>query len=180
MAFLVFAYFARPLAVGLVKRVLAPLPKIGERVLHLLETFLDGLGTLASPTRVLSFLLLTGVYWWLNAFAIAMISRSYGIPIGNFAGAYVVAVTVFAVMLPAGPAFAGTLEAGMRFGLEPFGIAPANIAVVALCVHAIQLAAQAGFAGLGLLAADPIQRRDPAVDPAGSLPVVDGQSPRDH
>jgi uncharacterized membrane protein YbhN (UPF0104 family) len=73
-----------------------------------------------------------------------------------------VSCVVFAVTAPAGPAFAGTLEAGYRLGLAPFGVSPADAAVVALVTHAAQLVMMAGFAVLGFRLARPVMRRQGA------------------
>jgi uncharacterized protein (TIRG00374 family) len=159
LVFLMAASFAREWALGLVSRVLTPISSgLAGKVLSLLSSFLDGIAALASPGRVLGFLLLTAAYWGVNGVTTAMLARSFGMDVSPLAGVFTVSVVVFAVMIPSGPAFAGTLEAGIRLGLTPFGARPESVAVLALTAHATQLAIMALLAGLGFLLAEPSQR----------------------
>ena len=57
-------------------------------------------------------------------------------------------------MIPAGPAFAGTMEAGFRLGLTPYGVTSSEAAVVAIAAHALHLILMAAFAGAGMMVAD--------------------------
>jgi glycosyltransferase 2 family protein len=149
---LMLAVYSRRLAVKLVHMTLGRISEnIALRVANLLSSFLDGVSAMAHPGRLVAFLGLTAAYWGLNGYATWFLAESYVPDLGWMAGLFVVATTVFAVMIPAGPAFAGTLEAGYRFGLMPFGVSASQAAVVAVASHILQLFGLVVFTGLGLL-----------------------------
>ncbi|MEQ9495436.1 MAG: lysylphosphatidylglycerol synthase transmembrane domain-containing protein [Deltaproteobacteria bacterium] len=152
VAFLFATYFARDLVVRTVTAIFAPIsPKVGDKIAHLATTFVDGLAGLRSVTRLLGFFATTAVYWGVNGAATWMLASSYVEHVDFVAGPFTVGVTVFAVMIPAGPAFAGTLEAGYRLGLAPFGVPASAAAVVAVVSHAVQLVFMGAIAGVGAL-----------------------------
>lgn len=156
VAFLVVAGFARARAVSLVKRLLRPFPeRIATRAVHLLETFLDGVTPLADLRRLTWFVILTGVYWGANGAITTYLARSYGLDVPLMAGPFALTCVVFAIMIPAGPAFAGTLELGMSLGFSPFSVSPVQVATVALGAHAATLLVLAVTAGLGFLVGGP-------------------------
>ncbi len=156
VAFLVATYFARERMVRLVHAISAPVsPAIGERVAGLATTFVDGLASMRSLPRLVGFLATTFVYWGVNGAATWMLARTYVAALDFFAGAFTVAVTVFAVALPAAPGFAGTLEAGYRLGLAPFGVDASHAAVVAVVAHGVQLVFMGAIAGIGAWVAPP-------------------------
>lgn len=168
--FLLFALIARDLALSVVDKILSRVaPKLSDKVKGLLATFLDGLKPLASPGRFALFALLTAIYWGGSGWMTVILARSYGADVPWIAGPFSITVVVFAVMVPAGPGFAGTLEAGYRLGFAPFGVSAVSAAVIALAAHAIQLSAMAIIAGLGFLTAEASQKgaRVPAPVDAG-------------
>ena len=120
--------------------------------------FLEGLRPLYQPSRLLLFVLLTAVYWGINGLTTTMLAQSYGIDVPLIAGPFAVVIVVFAVTLPAGPAFAGTLQVGFLMGLKPFGVSAADAALVAVAIHMVQIVTQALILGLGFLTADPAAR----------------------
>lgn len=129
-----------------------------DRVVGLLETFLAGLSALKSPGRVLSFFALSVLFWAIIGGSTQLLASSYidGLPL--LAGPFAVTVVVFAVMIPAGPAFAGTMEAGFRLGMAPFDVSASDAVVVALVAHATQLLTMALIAGAGFWAASAGER----------------------
>lgn len=147
-------YWARSLFLKVTRRLLTPFgPGISDKVVGLLSTFLDGLQSVASPTRLLGFLALTLVYWAVNGWATYLVAAHYAPGLPFIAGPFMVTVIVFAIMIPAGPAFAGTLEAGVRLGLAPFGVGADQAAVVAIVTHVLMLFCMAAIAGLGFMTA---------------------------
>lgn len=155
LIFLVAAYFARQPVLALLRKVLSPISTgLADKVVKLTETFVDGLAALGSAPRLFSFLFLTAFFWLLNGATTWMLAASYVEGLDFMAGFFAIACTVFAVMIPAGPAFAGTMEAGFRIGLTPYGVDAAEAAVVAIAAHALHLVLMAAFAGAGLLAAE--------------------------
>ncbi|MEO1335379.1 MAG: lysylphosphatidylglycerol synthase transmembrane domain-containing protein, partial [Myxococcota bacterium] len=162
-AFALIRRFVRPLAPGLV-----------DRVLNLLDAFVEGLRALKSAGRLASFFVLTAAFWLINGFATWMLALTYIPDLPILAGPFCTSVVVFAIMIPAGPAFAGTLEAGFKFGLAPYGVAAEPAGALALANHAIQLVMMAVLAGVGFMAAEPgqTQRREKNEDaPAGADPL---------
>ncbi|MBI4814624.1 MAG: flippase-like domain-containing protein [Deltaproteobacteria bacterium] len=142
-------------AISITKAVLRPLPeKLASKLLHLLETFLNGLHSLASFKSAASFVVLTGIYWALSGWALSLVTRSYGLDVPLMGGPFTVSALVFTVMIPAAPGFAGTFELGVRIGLAPFGVSAQDAAPVALACHGVQLVIQAMILGLGLLAVE--------------------------
>ena len=132
---------------------------LGGRLVALLDRFAEGILVLSSPGRVAGFFALTLVYWGANGWVTWLLAESYAPDVPLMAGPFSISVVVFAIMIPAGPAFAGTLEAGFRFGLAPFGVGAELAAVVALGLHALQLLQMALLAGVGLAAAESTERR---------------------
>lgn len=163
LVFLVLAYLARERVLGLTERIigLASVP-FARKIVALISTFLDGLVALGTWQRVASFLGLTLFYWGLNGFSTYVFAAGYGLDLPVVAGWFAITCVVFAVTVPAGPAFAGTLEAGFRAGMTPFGVGASDIALVAIAAHVLQLVMLALFAAAGLQAAESSQREHKA------------------
>lgn len=158
---LVLATLFRGTALAVLERILSPFsPTLSERVRGLLTTFTDGILALRSPGRVAGFFALSLAYWLTNGLSTWWLATSYAPDLPILAGPFAISVVVFAITIPAGPAFAGTLEAGFRLGLGAFGAAASTSAAVAIAVHALTLLILAGLAGVGLLLLDPGQRRN--------------------
>ena len=168
-------------AFALIERLLKPVaPGLTTRVLGLLGSFIDGLRALKSPGQIALFVLLTAAFWLINGYTAWMLAISYIPDLPSMSGPFAMSVVVFAIMIPAGPAFAGTLEAGFKFGLAPFGVAAGPAAAVALAYHAVQLVLMAMLAGVGFMLAEPGQvapaasstgqRRD--AEPIGETPAT--------
>lgn len=156
---LVLMAYAEKQAMAILRRVLIPVaPHLAERLSHLFAVFLEGLRPLYQPSRLFLFVLLTAVYWGINGLTTTMLAQSYGIDVPLIAGPFAVVIVVFAVTLPAGPAFAGTLQVGFLMGLKPFGVSAADAALVAVAIHMVQIVTQALILGLGFLTADPAAR----------------------
>lgn len=152
VGFLVLAGLARARAVNVMRRLLQPFPvSLADRVVRLLETFLDGVTPLASLRRLGWFLVLTGIYWGANGAVTTYLAWSYGLAVPFMAGPFALTCVVFAIMIPAGPAFAGTLELGMSLGFSPFAVPPVQVAAVALGAHAATLFVLALTAGIGFV-----------------------------
>lgn len=143
-------------------------PRLAERFTQLFGVFVQGLRPLMAPRRLLAFVALTVVYWAINGGVTTILARSYGLDVPWVAGPFAIVLVVFAVTLPAGPAFAGTLQLGFLLGLRPFGVTDDQAALVAISVHLIQIGSQAMLIGVGFLAAEPGQRHVPVTAPPGA------------
>jgi len=157
---LFFMVWARDRSERVLLAILRPIsPSLADRVGAVFGAFVEGLRPLAQPRRLVGFILLTLVYWAINGGMTTVLARSYGLDVPWLAGPFATVVVVFAVTLPAGPAFAGTLQLGYLLGFRPFGVTDDQAALVAIAVHLIQITSQAGLMGLGFLTAEPSQRR---------------------
>jgi glycosyltransferase 2 family protein len=155
LVFLIAAAIARAPMLSLLRRIFSPLsPALADKLVNLTTTFIDGLAALGSPGRFFGFLFLTAFFWLMNGAATWYLASSYAHGLPFWSGSFVICTTVFTVMIPAGPAFAGTMEAGFRLGLTPYGVGASQAAVIAIAVHAIHLVMMALFAGAGFLAAE--------------------------
>lgn len=156
VVFLIAAVIARGPVLKLVEKILSPISEnISTKVVGLISTFVDGIATLKSAPRLLGFFLSTAVFWGVNGGVTWFLAQSYVDGLPFLAGPFTIGVTVFAVMIPAGPAFAGTLEAGFRLGLSPFGVDVNTAAAIAVVAHVGHLVFMAAIAGLGFLFAEP-------------------------
>jgi glycosyltransferase 2 family protein len=155
LIFLIAAYFARAPVLALLDKLVSPLsPTLAQKLIRLTTTFVDGLAALGSRARFFGFLFLTAFFWLLNGAATWLLANSYAGELPFSSGSFVICATVFAVMVPAGPAFVGTMELGFRLGLTPYGVGASEAAVIAVAAHAIHLVLMALFAGAGFLAAE--------------------------
>lgn len=151
-------YLQEP-ALQFTRRLLTPISEaLATRVDELLRTFLVGLRPLMNAKRLVSFVLLTATYWAINGAATWQLASSYGIELPFIAGPFAISVLVFAVMVPAGPAFAGTMEVGFKAGLAPFQVGPENSALVAIAAHVTLIVVLSVIMGVGFLTAEPTQR----------------------
>lgn len=165
---LVLMVWSRERTERLIAAILRPRwPTLADRFTQLFGVFVQGLRPLMSPRRLLAFVALTVVYWAINGGVTTILARSYGLDVPWIAGPFAIVLVVFAVTLPAGPAFAGTLQLGFLLGLKPFGVTDDQAALVAISVHLIQIVSQAMLIGVGFLAAEPGQRHAPVAAPAG-------------
>ncbi len=165
--FLLAAAVAREPVLGLTRLVLRRVSAtLADRVVGLIGTFLDGLAALGSAYRAAAYIGLTVVYWTGSGLLTWYLAVSYAPELPVVSGIFTIGVLVFAVMIPAGPAFAGTFEIGFKYGFGAFGLATATTGAIAVVAHVGQIAMMAGFIGAGLLVAEPRQRRTDKREPA--------------
>lgn len=158
LVFLIAAAWAREPVLGLARRILERIStSLADRVLGLVEAFLDGLAALGSVPRAAAFIALTIGYWGGSGVLIWLLAASWQPTLPLVSGLFTVAVLVFAVMIPAGPAFAGTFELGFKLGLGAFGLDASSVIVVAVVAHVVQLLTMVLILGSGLMAAEPRQ-----------------------
>jgi glycosyltransferase 2 family protein len=135
-AALAFAWRRRATAVSSLTELLAPAsPALAGKGAAMLGAFLDGLRLVSGGRRTL-LLLLTVAYWGLNAWAISLLARGFGIALGPAAALTVMGAIVVGIMIPSGPGMLGTYQAGAVLGLSLFaredaaaarGVAFANV-----------------------------------------------------
>ena len=121
LAFLVVAYRSRALAVRIASAVLRPLsPRLADRAAGMLDAFIHGLRLVPGPRKAAEFLLLTAVYWGLNALGMSLLARGFGFDLGVVASCALLGVLVVGVMIPAGPGMVGTFQGAIVVGLSLF------------------------------------------------------------
>lgn len=134
----------------MLERLLRPVPEPWRgRLGGWGESFLESLRVLQSGPRALLFVALTVLYWAINAGSVLAVMRVFA-PVPLLAGPFTVSVLVFAIMIPGAPGFIGSMEAGFRLGLGPFGVAPEVALAVAILVHSTTLVLFGVFLGVGL------------------------------
>ena len=159
LIFLIAAAIAREPVLGLTQNVLQRIsPHLAQRIVHLIRTFLDGLAALGSPWRAAVYILLTIIYWGGSGFLIWLLAASYQPELPVVSGLFTISVLIFAIMIPAGPAFAGTFEVGFKLGFGAFGLEPTSTIVIAVVAHVTQLLAMGIFILTGIMLAEPSQR----------------------
>lgn len=161
LLFLVLAAMARKPVLGATRAVVGRIStRLADRLVGMTSTFLDGLQAVGSPGRAAAYILLTAAFWGGSGVLIWILAESYqpGLPL--VAGMFTVPVLVFAVMIPAGPAFAGTFQWGFILGLGAFGLPKDAALVIAVVAHAMQMTTMGLFVGVGFLAAEPGQRKE--------------------
>jgi len=121
LVFLVVAYANRQLAVGLVRRALAPVShRLAKRASGMLDAFIHGLRLVPSRRKLGLFFLLTVVYWGLNGWGMQLLARGFGFDISLVAAYTVLGVLIVGVMIPAGPGMVGTFQYAVVLGLSLF------------------------------------------------------------
>ncbi|MSQ85219.1 MAG: flippase-like domain-containing protein [Myxococcales bacterium] len=92
---------------------------LADKLLALVTSFIDGLAVLKSPLHVAQFVGLTVVYWGVNGLGIWLFARGFGLDMPIVAAYAMMACVVVGMMVPSGPANAGTF---WHFLLLPAGL----------------------------------------------------------
>lgn len=122
---LVVAVRHRAWADRLTRRLVSPIsPKLADKLTGMLAAFTDGLLVVPSLGRLVEFVLLTAIYWGLNAAALCALAPAFGFTLSPLEGLTVLGLQVIGSMIPAGPGMVGTLQAFTKLGLELFLTGP--------------------------------------------------------
>lgn len=122
-AFVIAIERNRTLAQALVRRVTAHLPgETGERMAHLLERFLEGLGLFRDWGKLARVFALSFAMFLCFAFALGISLWSLGIMLPWYAGLVMLVITAIGIMVPAAPGYIGTLNIACTAGLTLFGV----------------------------------------------------------
>jgi len=117
----------RRLARALVRCVTRPLPgAAGERVGHMLERFIEGLGLFRDVGRLTVVFALSFAMFLCFACALAISLWSLGIELPWYAGLVLLVITAIGIMVPAAPGYIGTLNIACTAGLALFGVGKAQ------------------------------------------------------
>ena len=172
---LLLARWRRPATLAILRRMGEPLSKpLTDKVLSLVDGFLDGLDALPNRRLIVGLFLLTGVYWAANVAAHWFLMQAAGVvgPDGHDLGlveaAAVMSVLAIGIILPAGPGFAGNFEAAARLGLGIFVTTEVLLtrgAAWTLMLHSATLLLQTGVGFAFLMTGQVSLGRALAADP---------------
>ncbi len=138
LVFLLFALWHQQTAVMLVRKTLGRLvPKASDKAAEVVDAFVGAMRQLPDGRAIVGFFVCTFVYWGLNGWGMALMSRAFDMgPLTTFQGFVVLCVLVVGLMIPAAPGGMGTFQAATKFGLGLFlpaavvnaqGLAYANV-----------------------------------------------------
>lgn len=158
------ALWKREWTVGMVRRVGGLFSaKLTDAVAGLLERFIEGFEALRRAGALWEFFGWTLVYWGANVVSMWALARhGFGLDVGVWDGATMLALLVIGLMIPAGPAQVGNFQyfitqaLGLFVSLEVGSIA-AQVAAYAAWLHVLQFVV---IAAPGLLVGwfDPVSR----------------------
>jgi uncharacterized protein (TIRG00374 family) len=114
----------------------------------------EGLGFLAYRRYAVPYLLITAVYWVMNASVFWVLAVGCGLPIGFFGAAATMGVVALAIIAPATPGFFGSFQlatyAGLAMYLEP-GEVTRSGSVYAFFAYVVPIGLTAVVGILGIL-----------------------------
>jgi uncharacterized protein (TIRG00374 family) len=146
---------------------------LGERIVTLLASFVEGLTVMTSPLRLLGLLLATLVIWLGEAIRISALGLAMNIDISFPAAILVSAVLGLGLALPAGPGFVGTFEFFAVAGLSLTGVEADSALALALVIHAWSFLGTSIFGLIGIATA-----RLSRADRNSLISVTAGRLPR--
>ena len=144
----------RALTLRFLRRLGAPLPStLVERVITLLEAFIDGLRVLPNLRSLFIFFAFTAIYWILQGWGMAIAASACGIEDLGLMGAFtLLSILVVGIMIPAGPGFTGSFELALVGGFALLAHpGEAEIPLYIIVLHGAQVSVQS-VAGLLALA----------------------------
>jgi uncharacterized protein (TIRG00374 family) len=132
-SFLLLARWKHELVVGLIRKVFGFLgPARADRVVDIVDGFVGALNQLPDAKNFGLFLLWTGLYWAINGLGMMYFANGFdctGAAVGvtchplvltPFMGYFLLCVVIIGMLIPAGPAGAGTTQAALIVGMQVF------------------------------------------------------------
>jgi glycosyltransferase 2 family protein len=139
------AFWRRRWAMLLVDQTFGRLsPALASKLGGMLGAFIDGFKALLQARYLGRFLGLTVLYWGTNVVSMWVLARyGFGLDVGLWEMATVLAILVIGIMIPAGPAMAGNFEYFIAQGLGLFvalevAEVGAQVGLFAATVHVLQ------------------------------------------
>ncbi|HET8540432.1 MAG TPA: lysylphosphatidylglycerol synthase transmembrane domain-containing protein [Anaeromyxobacter sp.] len=151
LVFLVVAYRNRALAVRIVAGALRLVShRLAARAGGMLDAFIHGLRLVPGRRKAGAFVVLTLVYWGLNALGMSVLGRGFGFELGFVESCAVLGVLVVGIMIPAGPGMVGTFQGAIVVALALFAPREAVATRGTAYANVLWLANLAQVTGLGL------------------------------
>jgi uncharacterized protein (TIRG00374 family) len=142
-------------------------PKLASKLVGLLENFHAGIRAIPRRRDLALFVFYTFLYWSINIASMHILCGAFDIQLSWEGSMFMLALVCLSIMIPGGPANAGTFEAGVTTALvEVFRTDAAVGAAYALVLHASSVLVMVAF-GIasmfsrhGSLAAAALRRRE--------------------
>jgi len=127
---------------ALTRRVVAwflrPLPRaIGDRLLALVDTFVQGLAVVREPKALAAPCCWTLLLWCVNVCLFRVCGLAFGFDVGFFGAALVQVAIAFAVALPQAPGFIGVFQVAAEASLRIVGVSTSPAKAYAIAVWAV-------------------------------------------
>lgn len=134
------------------QRVLFFVPSgLRQKLVGLLEAFVDGVRCFASPAHFGLYLFLSSLFWGVNGIALFMLLHGMGLEISVAGSYFTICFMVVAMMLPAPPGNIGNFQYFTQLALIQLGVGSSAALAAALVVYGLQVVALVFWAALFLL-----------------------------
>jgi len=130
-----------------------------NKTFYYINSFIGGLNVFNDRKEALNSLFLTFLIWILEGITTFFVIKSFGIHIGIISAIFVVCVTTFSTMIPAGPANIGTYQFGYIMALKIFGITKETAFAISL-INQFTTAILIAIAGFFFMWKDHINIKD--------------------
>ncbi len=111
------------LTLSWIQKCLRPFPESwGEKVLKILQSFVQGLGAVQFGTHLFSILFYSFLLWGLYGAANGFVLKAFNIQLPAYVPYYLVVVQAIGVAIPSSPGFVGTYHAAVVAGLAAFKV----------------------------------------------------------
>lgn len=158
--FLLIARWKHDLVVGLMRKTIGLVsPGITEKVVGIVDGFVGALKQLPDAKNIALFFVWTTVYWTVNGLSMTVLANGFDcsgaggqeclpLHLTNFQGYFLLCAVIVGMMIPAGPASAGTAQYALLVGMGVFlsdavvnssGVAYANVLWLVQVVQQILL-----------------------------------------
>ncbi len=138
--------FGHEKGMALLRRPMALIsPRIADRVVRIVASFAEGLRALTQPKKLGAYLFFTLVFWVLSGISNYWLFNALAIPADLVMAYVLVALTVVALMLPAGPGMIGGVQAAVVWGMTSRGVDPSVAFAYSILIYLVQAAVTVGF-----------------------------------
>lgn len=134
-----FAVRRRGFFQRLLQGLVARLPRIGRRIAPAMESMIDGLSGMASPSSLSSAIALSFAIWALYALVGAAFLRAYGLGLPLSLSLLGMMVFTLSFALPAPPGYAGTFEFYWLLAFVPLGVGADEALAIGFAFHVFSL-----------------------------------------